>query len=111
MDEAQIKTELGLRIRAYRNQKNLSQEKFCNLIGLEQPSLSNIENGKNLPDATTLCSLISKGGIEPDYLLGFLREENAKYDAIDFAILRLIIDLPYTTKEHIKNLLLSLPKS
>lgn len=111
MDEATIKTELGLRIRSYRNQKNLSQEKFCNLIGLDQPNFSNIENGKALPAITTLCSIIHKGGVDPNYLLGFLREEdNVKYDSVDFAILRLIIDLPDASKEHLKNFLLSLPK-
>lgn len=110
MDEVQIKTELGLRIKSFRNEKNLSQEKFSNLICLEQSNLSNIENGKNLPDITTLCSIISKGGVSPEYLLGFLRDNNVKYDSLDFAILRLIIDLPNASKEHLKNFLLSLPK-
>lgn len=42
MNNEQLKKDLGLKIKSIRNSKNYTQEQFCELIGLEQPNLSNI---------------------------------------------------------------------
>ena len=49
-----IKTLLGLRIREIRKQNKLTQEQLAEKIGIEIPSLSNIENGKNYPNSETI---------------------------------------------------------
>ena len=68
MDLETAKKEFGLRVKSYRNSRNLTQEQFCSLTDLEQANLSNIENGKTYPGFMTICTMIEKGGIEPDFL-------------------------------------------
>ena len=38
---------IGLKIKEIRKKSNLTQEQFSEKIGIEPPSLSNIENGKS----------------------------------------------------------------
>ena len=108
MDSNEIKAEIGLRIKAYRCQNKLTQEEFSSIIGLEQSNLSNIENGKKFPDITTLCAIIEKNKIEPNYLLGFLNNNTNKFDSIDFEIINLLINLPEKSKIFFKQFLESL---
>ena len=49
-----IKEMLGKRIKEIRKRRGLTQEKLAELAGIEPPSLSNIENGKNYPNHDTL---------------------------------------------------------
>ena len=49
-----IKSLLGLRIRELRKKNNFTQEQLAEKIGIEIPSLSNIENGKNYPNSETI---------------------------------------------------------
>ena len=53
----EIQSELGLRIRYYRKQRGLSQEKLAELIGIEPQSLSYMETGKFSPSPDTLQKL------------------------------------------------------
>ena len=55
-----IKNLLGLRIREIRKSNKLTQEQLAEKIGIEIPSLSNIENGKNYPNSETI-EKIAKG--------------------------------------------------
>lgn len=103
MELEAIKQELGLRIKSYRNNKKLTQEQFCSIIELEQPNLSNIETGKTFPDIVTLCAIIQKGGIEPNYLFNFLQTDSIKYSSVDFDIINLLLDLPIESKHKIKD--------
>ena len=120
MDLERIKKEFGLRVKAYRKQNNQTQEDFSELIELEQPSLSNLENGKVYPTFTTICNLITKAGIEPNSLFDFLLENSGnKHKRIDNNIINTlkhiddeIVDLlkhvPTKTKEHIKEIIKTL---
>lgn len=49
-----IKILLGKKIKEIRKKQGLTQEKLAELAGIEIPSLSNIENGKNYPNHETL---------------------------------------------------------
>jgi len=49
-----IKKLLGARIKEIRKSKNLTQEQLAESAGIEIPSLSNIENGKNYPNSETI---------------------------------------------------------
>ncbi len=121
MDLEQIKKEFGLRVKAYRKQNKLTQEAFSELIELEQPSLSNLENGKVYPTFTTVCNLIGKAGIEPNSLFEFLYNKSEKRKIIDKQTIDLlkhvddeIIDLlkhiQPKMKEHIKEIIKTIAK-
>jgi len=48
------KKALGQRIKELRKNKKISQESLAELVGLEPPSVCNIENGKNYPTIQNL---------------------------------------------------------
>ena len=52
-----IKKMLGKKIKQIRKSKNLTQERLAEMIGIEVPSLSNIETGKFAPSVDTLEKL------------------------------------------------------
>ena len=105
MDLETAKKEFGLRVKSYRNSRNLTQEQFCSLTDLEQANLSNIENGKTYPGFMTICTMIEKGGIEPDFLFRFLGSNSVKYDTIDYEIMNILVTLSEPAKKNIKNIL------
>ena len=121
MDLEQIKKEFGLRVKAYRKQNKYTQEKFSELIELEQPSLSNLENGKVYPTFITICNLIEKACVEPNSLFDFLKNNNNKQKTIDKnaidilkhvddEIIDLLKNISPKTKEHIKEIIKSIIK-
>ncbi len=111
MEENLLKKHIGARIKSFRKQNNMTQNDFCEIINLEQNNLSNIENGKTFPDIKTLCAMFESAKINPNFLLGFLNNnENDKYSNIDFELLNIIIDMPTKTKEKLKDFLVSLNK-
>ncbi len=105
MDTQKIKTELGQRIKAFRTHNNYTQEQFCGIIDLEQSNLSNIENAKNLPDITTLFSMMENGKIEPNFLFGFFNSNLEKLEPIDYEILNLLVNLSKETKLKLKSII------
>ncbi len=110
MQYSKIKKELGLRIKSYRKQIGKTQEEFSFLLGMEQANLSKIENGKSFPDITTLCTIIEKTSVTPEFLLGFLKKDFEKHTSIDEKLFELIINLPQEIKVNLKNLLYSIKK-
>lgn len=66
-----IKNLLGKRIKEIRKKRNLTQEKLAELAGIEIPSLSNIENGKNYPNNETLEKLSEALQVRPYELYMF----------------------------------------
>lgn len=50
MDE--LKKLLGLRIKEFRQKRNLSQEQLAEMIGLDRRSVSNIECGNTFPSSS-----------------------------------------------------------
>ncbi len=100
MDEQQINRQLGLRVKAFRKANNLTQDAFGAMIGLEPGNVSNIERGITFPSKTTLCAMIEKAHIEPNFLLGFLYNDTKPYSSIDFEIVEKIIDLPEKAKNY-----------
>lgn len=105
MDIEQIKKNIGLRIRAFRNNHDYTQEQFCEIIELEQPNLSNIETGKTFPDILTLISIMEKGQVEPNLLFGFFNKKFEQYQPIDYEILDMLANLPKESKEKIKSVI------
>lgn len=70
MNENELKTLLGLAIRAERKRQKLTQEQLGGLINLDFNNLSRIEKGKNFPSFETFCKLMPFDGKEksvPDF--------------------------------------------
>lgn len=107
MDEAQIRKELSLRIKAYRKSIKLSQDEFGAKIGFEQKNVSRLESGNSIPDTKTICKLI-KSGMDPQYLFEFLQSDAPKYSSKDFEIVNLLINLNDETKDYFKHFLESI---
>lgn len=53
----QLKKLVGKKIQQIRKNKGITQEKLAEMIGIEVPSLSNIETGKYSPSTETLQKL------------------------------------------------------
>lgn len=75
-----IKKLLGLRIRELRKLKGYTQEQLAEKAGIEIPSLSNIENGKNYPNSETIEKIASGFGVEVFdlYIFEHFNEPNRK---------------------------------
>ena len=63
-----IKKLLGKRLKEIRKSKNLTQEQVAEMVGVETPSISNIENGKFYPAAENLDKLMEALNISPHEL-------------------------------------------
>lgn len=55
----------GLKIKEVRKKSGLTQEKFCEQIGIEPTSLSNIENGKSFPSMQTILTIFKVFNVLP----------------------------------------------
>lgn len=101
MNEDKLKFLLGCRIRELRIYKSLTQEQLCEKVKIEQPTLSNIENGKNFPLFPTFLAIIQVLEAEPNEVLDFLNG----FDDVDLSsdinkqIFKQIADLPQITKQ------------
>ena len=49
-----LKTKLGKRIKSLRKSRNITQERFAEIINMDITSLSKIETGRNYPQPETL---------------------------------------------------------
>ena len=105
MDIEQTKIELGLRIKSFRLKHKMTQEDFGEIINLNTSNISNIENGKTYPEFNTICSLIEKAGIEPNYLFEFLTSGTKNYTSLDIEIMNKIICLNDRQKQAVNTCL------
>jgi len=70
-----IKKLLGKRIKNIRRAKNITQETMAEKIGIEPPSLSNIERGKFAPSIETLQKISQILEVAPYELYMFEAEK------------------------------------
>lgn len=68
---ADIKKQLGQRIKYLRKRKGLSKEKLAEIIGLSTRSLGNVETGRYFMALTNIEKLIEALEIEPNELFIF----------------------------------------
>ncbi len=69
MDDNKRKKLLGTKIQKLRKQRNLTQDVFSEMIGIEPASLSKIENGTFFPALPNFIKMAEAFGIEPNDLL------------------------------------------
>ncbi len=88
---------VGQKVKEIRKQNGLTQEKFCEKIGIEPSSLSNIETGKSFPSMGTILTIMEKFGITPESFFDFAYlcdNEN-----LEDAIIKIVKSLPYEKKQ------------
>ena len=91
------KVLIGRKIKEIRKKNKLTQENFCEQIGIEPSSLSNIENGKSFPSMQTVLRIMEKLGATPDDFFNFeyLQNEND----LETGIIKIVKNLPYEKKQ------------
>ncbi len=62
--------EIGSRIKKYRKENKITQDKLAQSIGITKSSISRYESGKNLILTICLYTICKKYHISADYLLG-----------------------------------------
>ncbi len=78
MSSINIKNILGKNIKKAREARNISQEKFSELIGIGASALSKIESGKSYPTIQTLEQIVKILKIKP-YIL-YITDEDFNID-------------------------------
>lgn len=63
------KRTFGARLKALRQERNLTQENFANIFYLNKSSISKYEKDKNLPENQLLIKIADFFGVSVDYLL------------------------------------------
>ena len=71
------RTEIGKRLKEFRKENNLTQEKLASILNTVHPVISNYEKGKFLIALPFLYTICKKYNISADYLLGKI--DNPKY--------------------------------
>ena len=66
-----MKKLLGKRIKEIRNKRGLTQEKLAELVEINTPNISYIENGKFYPSYETFIGVIRALEVEPCELFAF----------------------------------------
>lgn len=88
---------IGKKIKEIRKKNNLTQENFCEQIGIEPSSLSNIENGKSFPSMQTVLRIMEKLGATPADFFDFeyLKDEKV----LESEMFEIIRNLSYDKKQ------------
>ena len=63
------KITLGLKIRQLREQRNLTQMEFAEMIDITDKALSKIEVGRNYPHLNTLMAISEELGVSLEFLV------------------------------------------
>lgn len=71
-----MKKLLGKRIKEIRNKRGLTQEKLAELVEINTPNISYIENGKFYPSYETFIGLVRALDVEPKELFTFDTAKN-----------------------------------
>jgi len=69
--------KIKIRLKEFRKENNLTQNKICEFLHLDQPTWSAYENGKNLIGTPFIYMICKKYNISADYLLG--KTDSPKY--------------------------------
>ena len=108
------KIEFGLKLRKLREQKNLTQVEFAEMIDITDKALSRIEVGRTLPHLNTLMSMADALSVSLEFLVSnerqmgkeiYMAEINARLSEMEeFDIKHILgfIDFYLTQKEEFR---------
>ena len=71
MDDTELKSLFGKRVREIRKNRKLTQEQLAELIGMDTHHLCKMENGSHFPKVSNLSKLADVFGIEVKDLFSF----------------------------------------
>ncbi len=77
-----LKTEFGKKIKKYRKDANLTQEKFAELIDTNRTTIARIEKGVNFPNCSTIENIKKVLNIEYKDLFSFDTQTTATVNSI-----------------------------
>ncbi|MCL2212371.1 MAG: helix-turn-helix domain-containing protein [Oscillospiraceae bacterium] len=63
--------QIGVNIKRFRQQKDITQEKFAEYMNVSAPAVSKWERGETLPDISMILPIASFFGVSTDELLGY----------------------------------------
>ena len=70
-EEAKILERVGERMLEARKNKNITQVKIVDEMGINRPNYTNIETGKTALTIANMIAFCNIVGVTPNYLLGF----------------------------------------
>ena len=62
---------LGLRLKEYRENRKLTQDKLAEMVGIDPKHLSRIENGRNYPSLETLEKILDSLDVSYEEIFNF----------------------------------------
>lgn len=103
MDE--LRNILSIKIKNIRKEHKLTQEAFSEKIGIEIPTLSNIETGKNTPSLQTIIKIMELFKIAPSDFFSFVQWQEEVESPLDIEINEHVKLLPEELKAHLLEIL------
>mgnify|MGYP000106903782 CR=1 FL=1 len=73
----------GSNIKRLRKNRNLSQEKFAEVIGVQTKSVVNFETGRNIPNSSNIQKICNRLEIPPTELFMVFAEDATSKEKID----------------------------
>ncbi len=70
---------LGLKVKEYRKQRKITQEKLAEIIGVDNGYISKLEVGQNFPSISTLGKIADALGVELYELFHFTKENDKDF--------------------------------
>jgi transcriptional regulator with XRE-family HTH domain len=70
----QIQTKFGERLKALREESNLTMEQLGAALGIKKQTISRYESNQREPEYATLIRIAEFFGVSTDYLLGRTKE-------------------------------------
>lgn len=93
---------LGLRIKEFRENRKLTQDKLAEMVGIDPKHLSRIENGRNYPSLETLEKILDNLDVTYEEIFNFkhlvskeelIRKINSKLDNLPNSKLKFIYSI------------------
>ena len=93
---------LGLRLKEYRENRKLTQDKLAEMVGIDPKHLSRIENGRNYPSLETLEKILDSLDVSYEEIFNFkllvskdelIRKINSRLEVLDESKLKLIYNI------------------
>ena len=93
---------LGLRLKEYRENRKLTQDKLAEMVGIDPKHLSRIENGRNYPSLETLEKILDSLDVSYEEIFNFkllvskddlIKKINSRLEVLDESKLKLIYNI------------------
>ncbi|MDE6139225.1 MAG: helix-turn-helix domain-containing protein [Candidatus Gastranaerophilales bacterium] len=93
---------LGLRLKEYRENRKLTQDKLAEMVGIDPKHLSRIENGRNYPSLETLEKILDSLDVSYEEIFNFkllvskdelIKKINSRLEVLEESKLKLIYNI------------------